>query len=291
MEHFQETIAYIKEQLPKELAEPSVAIVCGSGLGALASSLDQATPLPYASIPHFPQVTVSGHTGELVFGKVGDKTIVCMVGRFHFYEGHTLEKTIFPIRLMHLLGAKTLLVTNAAGSLNPAYQVGDLMLIHDHIALPSLVGQSPLRGKNDETLGPRFLPLSEAYSYDLRALALRASSSIPELNPTTPLDPQVIREGVYTYVGGPCYETPAEARALRSLGGDVVGMSTVPEVIAAAHCGMAVLGISLITNKVAMGTNPSATLGNPANHEEVLAASAARAIHLTQWVKQIVALL
>lgn len=216
-----------------------------------------------------------------------------MVGRLHYYEGHSLQSTVAPVRVMHLLGAKSLIVTNAAGGINPRFSVGDFCMIVDHISFPSLAGNNPLRGPNLESLGPRFPPISSAYSYELRQKAVKAADEIS-------LSRDTLHEGVYCFVGGPSYETPAEIRLMLTLGGDLVGMSTVPEVIVAAHCGMPVLGISLITNKVVVKSSKSALNPEPegkcdyeppANHEEVLAVSRARADVVKTWVAQIVSIL
>jgi purine-nucleoside phosphorylase len=219
--------------------KPLVALILGSGLGSLVSELRDATAVPYHEIPHFVRSTAPGHAGRLLIGYLEDVPVVVMQGRFHFYEGYTLPVVTFPVRVMHMLGASTLLVSNAAGGVNPTYHPGDFMLIRDHINMPGLAGTNPLTGENDERFGERFPPLAQAYSAELRALARSVASSIPELT---------LHEGIYTMVGGPNFETWAELRYLRTIGTDAVGMSTVPEVIVARHSGMHVLGVSLITN-------------------------------------------
>ncbi|KAI9597847.1 purine nucleoside phosphorylase [Syncephalis fuscata] len=290
----QEAISHILSTLPSH-AIPKVGIVCGSGLGGLGAQLTDATFYNYHTIPGFPVSTVSGHAGKLAFGEYGGKRVVCMVGRFHYYEGHEIAHTSFPIRVLHQLGVETLLVTNASGGLHPDWNVGDFTLIYDHLALPSLAGLNALRGKNEADFGPRFPGMTNAYPVELRRLAVEAANDIS-------LPREWLREGVYCFVGGPSYETPAEARALRSLGGDLVGMSTVPEVIVANHCGMRVLAIALITNRV-RASRGELVLGADADikaaealedssikaptHEEVLAMGQERAKDLERWVKRI----
>lgn len=235
----------------KQTAKPQIGLVLGSGLGVLADELSQAVRIPYQEIPHFPQVTVEGHKGQLVIGELRGKTVVAMQGRFHYYEGHSLEAVTFPIRVMKAIGVSQLIVTNAAGGINLDFRPGDLMLIQDHI---NFTFRNPLIGPNDERLGVRFPDMSEAYSRRLRELAREVAQTLD-----IPL-----KEGVYVGLLGPSYETPAEIRMLRTLGGDAVGMSTVPEVIVARHAGLEVLGISCISN-VAAGI-----LDQPLSHEEVM---------------------
>src|SRR5947209_513594 len=238
--------------------KPAVALILGSGLGDLATELRDAVAIPYAEIPHFARSTVIGHTGRLLIGMLEDVPVVVMQGRFHLYEGYSLQVLTLPVRVMSLLGARTLIVTNAAGGVNPAYRTGDFMLIRDHINMPGLAGANPQIGPNDERFGERFPPLANAYDAQLRALAHSIAASLPEI---------MLHEGVYTMVGGPNYETGAELRFLRAVGTDAVGMSTVPEVIVARHAGMQVLGLSLITN-TATGSETGEV-----NHTEVLAAA------------------
>ncbi|NWU95967.1 PNPH phosphorylase, partial [Upupa epops] len=254
---------------------PKTAIICGSGLGGLADILDNKTIFPYEDIPHFPRSTVAGHAGRLVFGELSGQPCVCMQGRFHYYEGHSVSMVTFPIRVFFLLGVEILIVTNAAGGLNPYFQVGDIMFIRDHISMFGLGAQNPLRGPNDERFGVRFPCMSDAYEPDLLGLALESAQELGFQNFT--------REGVYCLLAGPCYETIAECRLLQALGADAVGMSTVPEVIVARHCGLRVLGISLITNKVVMSYNSQ----EKANHEEVLRTSVVRAEALQKLVTHI----
>jgi purine-nucleoside phosphorylase len=216
-------------------AAPDVAIILGTGLGALASEISTSAVIDYGDIPGFPLSTVESHAGRLLCGTLAGKTVVAMQGRFHRYEGYSLQAVTFPVRVMRALGARTLVVANACGGLNPLWLTGDLMLIADHI---NLLGDNPLIGPNDDRLGPRFPDLSEPYDKQLRAIArdVAAKRHI------------TLREGVYVAVTGPSLETRAEYRFLRGIGADVVGMSTVPEVVVAIHGGMRVLGVSIITD-------------------------------------------
>jgi len=236
--------------------KPVVGLILGSGLGDLVAEMRDATAIPYGEIPHFLRSTVAGHVGRLLLGMLEDVPVVVMQGRFHFYEGYALQALTLPVRVMKVLGARTLIVTNAAGGLNPAYHPGDFMLISDHINMPGLAGANPLVGPNDERLGERFPPLARAYDAGLRTLAHTVATAWPEIT---------LHEGVYAMVGGPSYETGAELRFLRMIGADAVGMSTAPEVVVARHMGMRVLGLSLITNK-ATGVETEEV-----NHAEVLA--------------------
>ncbi len=215
---------------------PAVAIVLGTGLGGLAREIDEQASIPYADIAGFPLSTVESHTGRLSCGMLGGKTVVAMQGRFHRYEGYTLQQVTFPLRVLRALGASTLIVSNACGGMNPLWSPGDLMLIADHL---NFLGDSPLIGANDNRLGARFPDMSAAYDEDLRRLAREVATERR----------LVLREGIYVAVAGPNLETRAEYRMLRALGADVVGMSTVPEVIVAVHSGMRVLGVSIITDQ------------------------------------------
>ncbi|MCA1200531.1 purine-nucleoside phosphorylase [Priestia flexa] len=235
----------------KTTIQPTIGLILGSGLGVLADEVQDAVKIPYNDIPEFPVSTVEGHAGQLVIGTIQDVPVIAMQGRFHFYEGYSLEKVTFPVRVMKELGIETIIVTNAAGGINESYNPGDLMLISDHI---NNFGTNPLIGPNDSELGVRFPDMSTAYCPKLRALAKDVAS---ELN-------IAVQEGVYVGNTGPTYETPAEVRMLRVVGGDAVGMSTVPEVIVARHAGLRVLGISCISNMAA------GVLDQPLHHDEVI---------------------
>jgi purine-nucleoside phosphorylase len=217
---------------------PVVGLVLGSGLGGFAQALDKPAAMPYRDIPHFPTSTAIGHKGELVLGTSGGVPVAVMAGRVHLYEGYRPEQVVFPVRVLARLGVKVLILTNAAGSVNVNYKPGELMVISDHI---NLMGVNPLIGPNEDELGPRFFDMSEAYDPALRDIAEKACWKAGV----------TVRHGVYVAVAGPSYETPAEIRAFRTLGADAVGMSTVPEVIAARHMGLRVLAISCITNLAA----------------------------------------
>jgi purine-nucleoside phosphorylase len=230
---------------------PQIGIVLGSGLGAFAGQIEASAAIPFSEIPHFPQSTVPGHSGQLVIGKVADVPVAAMQGRVHAYEGYTSDEVTFPIRVLGRLGVRSLVLTNAAGGINPAFHQGQLVLIADHI---NFSGRNPVAGKNDERFGPRFFDMSEAYSGRLRRLAHEAAHAM-----SFRLD-----EGVYLSVLGPSFETPAEIRAFAAMGADLVGMSTVQETIAARHMGIEVLGISCVTN-MAAGIQPE-----PLSHEEVM---------------------
>jgi purine-nucleoside phosphorylase len=230
---------------------PDVAVVLGSGLGDFAGTLENAVSIPYSDLPHWPVSRVIGHEGRLVIGSLGGRTIAALAGRCHAYEGHDLRTVTFAIRSLGLLGVKTLVLTNAAGGINTSFTQGALMVIDDHI---NLLGSNPLVGANDERFGPRFPDMSEVYSRRLRAVADEAGRA---LGVTLP-------HGVYVALLGPSYETPAEIRFLRTIGADAVGMSTVPEAIAARHMGIDVLGISCITNMAA------GVLPQPLDHSEVM---------------------
>jgi purine-nucleoside phosphorylase len=216
-------------------SRPQVGIILGTGLGGFAGDIDTDQRIPYADIPHFPQSTVKSHAGRLVCGRLSGKTVVAMEGRFHFYEGYSLKKITFPVRVMKALGCEVLIVSNACGGMNPQYAKGDLMIIEDHI---NLLGDNPLIGPNDDRLGPRFPDMCRPYDPELIALTQRVA-----------LDEKIAcHKGVFVAVSGPNLETRAEYRFLRGIGADVVGMSTVPEVIVGVHCGLRNLGLSVITD-------------------------------------------
>lgn len=243
-----EAVRFIEEEIPYS---PEVGLILGSGLGVLADAMEDVTVIHYEEIPHFPVSTVEGHASELLVGTVRGKKTLLMKGRFHLYEGYDVTKVSFPVRVMKALGVRSLLVTNAAGGINASYEPGQLMLISDHI---NFMFRNPLIGRNENALGVRFPDMSEAYSAKLRALARETAEGMG----------LQLQEGVYAGLLGPSYETPAEIRMLRTLGADAVGMSTVPEVIAARHAGIEVLGISCITNMAA------GMLEQSLSHEEVM---------------------
>lgn len=266
-DNIQETAAFISERIKDK---PLVGIVLGSGLGGLVEKVEVETEIAYKDIPHFPVSTVKGHAGKLIFGNMGGKQVVMMAGRFHYYEGYTMQEVTFPIRVMEALGAETLIVSNAAGCMNVNYKVGEILLIHDHI---NLFPEHPLRGANDERLGVRFQDMSEPYDPQLIILA----EGIAKKQGLT------LRKGVYVGLQGPTFETRAEYHMLHVIGGDVVGMSTVPEVIVARHGGMKVFAASVITD---MGIRDEL---NTISHEEVLAAANAAAPKLAALVAEMVA--
>ncbi|WP_423130389.1 purine-nucleoside phosphorylase [Gaoshiqia sp. Z1-71] len=254
------TARYISEKIKQQ---PEVGIILGSGLGGLVNEIRIETEIPYAEIPNFPVSTVDGHNGHLIFGELGGKKVLAMQGRFHYYEGYSMQEVVLPVRVMKKLGIEYLFVSNATGGLNPDFKIGDLMVISDHI---NMFPEHPLHGKNLNELGPRFPDMSQAYNKELRQKArfIALKNKID------------IKEGVYVGVQGPTFETPAEYKMFRILGGDVVGMSTVPEVIVARHMNMKVFGISIVTDsgvpgeiveisheevqEVAMKSEPSMTL-------------------------------
>lgn len=238
-----------------------LALVLGSGLNELADQVQAADVIPFDDIPHFHAPTVVGHVGRLVIGELAAVPVAVLQGRLHYYEGYSLAEVTFPIRMLKALGIRVLILTNAAGGIRPTFQAGDLMLIEDHINLLGLGGANPLRGPNDEAIGPRFPDMSQAYDRELRLLALEEAAA-------SGID---LQRGVYGGLAGPTFETPAEVRFLRLIGVDAVGMSTVPEVIVARHCGLRVLAISLISNRAISELDTEAVV----SHEEVLAAGRA----------------
>ena len=247
IEQIKQTADFIKSKVSQM---PQTAIILGTGLGELVNHIDITEELNYQDIPNFPISTVEGHSGKLIFGQLGKKRVMAMQGRFHFYEGYNMQQVTFPVRVMKALGIRTLFVSNAAGGMNPDFKIGDIMIITDHI---NLFPEHPLRGKNYDELGPRFPDMGEAYSKRLikDALNVAAQNGI------------VVRQGVYVGTQGPTFETPAEYRYFRTIGGDAVGMSTACETIAARHMGIEVCGISCISNLAAGMTD------QPLNHEEV----------------------
>src|ERR1700710_582105 len=266
IEQLNETLSSISDKFPYK---PQIGIVLGSGLGNLGSEIEVECEIPYEDIPHFPVSTVEGHSGKLIFGKLGGKLVVCMAGRFHFYEGYSTQEVTFPIRLMKWLGIETLLISNAAGGMNASFKVGDLMIINDHIRF---FAENPLLGHNNLELGPRFPDMSEPYNKDLiaKAKAIAAQNGIE------------VKEGVYCGVTGPTFETRAEYKLLKIVGGDAVGMSTVPEVIVARHGDIPVFAMSVITD---IGIREEENL---ITHEEVLQAAKEAEPKLTLIFKELV---
>jgi purine-nucleoside phosphorylase len=266
----EETTNAIRQNLAQA---PVAALILGSGLGALADAVQQAVSIPYAGLPHWPVSTVIGHSGRLVYGHLAGKPILVMQGRAHYYEGYSMDQVTLPVRVFQRLGIQTLIVTNAAGAVNPAFAPGDLMLINDHLNLVGMAGLSPLRGPNLDEFGPRFPDMSQAYDRSLLALARRLAheAGLP------------FHEGVYACLAGPSFETPADLRFLRASGVDAVGMSTVPEVTVARHGGTRVLGISGISNKANLDGETLTT------HEEVLAAGKILAPRITALVQSVLA--
>lgn len=265
--YFEKSAAYVRERID---AAPQVAVILGSALGPFADTIEDPVVIDYADIPNFLVSTVASHAGKLIYGRVGQKRVICMSGRFHSYEGYDFEQLVIPVRLFHLLGVQATIITNAAGAVNTAYRPGDVMILRDHIKLS---GASPLRGKNIEQFGPRFFDVTRMYTPALRALA-RECAEESELR---------VHEGVYFFMPGPQFETPAEIRAIRILGGDAVGMSTVTEALTAAHCGMPLLGLSVITNMAA------GVLDAPLSDEEVGQTGRMVASRFSAYVTDIIA--
>ncbi len=252
--------------------KPKVGLILGSGLNSLADEITQADVIPFGEIPNFPVSTVQGHVGQLVIGNLSRQAVIAMRGRVHYYEGYSMQQVTLPVRVMRELGVETLIVTNAAGGVNVDFRAGDLMLITDHINFLGMAGANPLRGPNDDALGPRFLDMSHAYDPALRDLA-RAVAREQNIE---------LREGVYIMLAGPSFESPADVRFIRLIGADAVGMSTVHEVIVARHGGMRVLGLTLISNSLAQGHDK-------VSHEEVLAAGKRAVPKLAALVKGVLA--
>lgn len=255
MNKVQESVAFIEGKLNKK---PEIALVLGSGLGAMAEEIQDAIFIDYKEIPHFASSTAPGHQGRFVVGELEGKQVICMQGRVHFYEGYPMEQITLPIRTMKRLGVEKLLLTNACGCMNPDFNVGEFMMITDHI---NFMGTNPLIGSNDTSFGPRFCDMSYTYDRDLQDV-LRKVAKEQGIQ---------LREGIYLAYSGPSYETPAEIRAFRNMGADVVGMSTVPEAIIANHCGMKIMAISCLTNMAA------GVLDVPLSEDEVVETAAARA--------------
>jgi purine-nucleoside phosphorylase len=249
---FYERVEHAARTIRARLSEePRVALVLGSGLGAFADDIDDPVIIPYEEIPGFARPTVEGHAGRMVIGKIEGVSVAVMQGRFHYYEGYAFDEVVFPIRTLALLGVKSLILTNAAGGINVAFDQGSLMVISDHL---NLLGVNPLRGAHDKRFGARFPDMTEVYSHDYQEIAVEEAHAIG----------LELRRGIYAALSGPSYETPAEIRMLRILGADAVGMSTVPEAIVAQQMGVKILGISCITNMAA------GVIGEPINHQEVV---------------------
>lgn len=266
-EKIQETAKYIQARIADS---PTICIILGSGLGQLADEVQAEVAIPYAEIPNFPASTVKGHKGELLFGKTGNKNVVMMSGRFHYYEGYDMQQVTFPVRVMKALGVETLIVSNAAGGMNETFRVGDIMFIQDLI---NLFPEHPLRGPNDERLGVRFPDMSEPFSLEYIGIADKIAIDLG----------YEVRKGVYVGLQGPTFETRAEYHWLHTIGGDAVGMSTVPEVIVAVHSGMKVFAASIITD---LGIREEL---NIITHEEVLQAAQEAAPKLAAIVRKLVA--
>lgn len=266
LEKINETTSFIRKQTD---FRPDFGIVLGSGLGGLVKEISIQQVLDYSSIPNFPVSTVKGHSGKLIFGTLGGKKVIALQGRFHYYEGYSMEEVTFPIRVMKALGVKRLVLSNASGGMNPAFQVGDVVIINDHI---NLMPSNPLIGKNFDELGPRFPDMSEPYDKTMIALAKKIA------------DRNKIRShiGVYAGVPGPCFETPAEYRYIRTIGADLVGMSTVPEVIAARHGNLPCFAISIVTD---LGGFDEA---QKVSHEEVLKVATAAEGKMTTIIKEMI---
>ena len=266
-ERYSQAADYLKSKIP---FQPEVGIILGSGLGGLADRIEDPIAVPYHEVPHMAVSTAPGHKGRFIAGRIAGVPVICMQGRLHCYEGYPMRDVVFPVRAMRLLGVETLIVTNAAGGINLDFTAGDLMLITDHI---NFLGENPLVGTNEAGFGPRFNDMSYTYTKRLQELALQAAKK-------TGID---LKQGVYIACKGPSYETPAEIRAFRALGADAVGMSTVPEVITAAHCGMRVLAISLISNMAA------GVLDQPLDEQEVIDAGERKAKDLQKLVSAVIA--
>lgn len=265
-EYFKTAADWLKERISRE---PEIALILGSSLGPLSTQIKDPVSFDYADIPNFLISTVKSHAGKLIFGTLAGRYIVCMSGRFHSYEGYDFEQLVIPIRVLKLIGVKAVILTNAAGGVNTGYKAGDVMIIKDHIKLN---GGSPLRGPNVEEFGPRFFDVTNMYTPELRELAKECGK---DFNLT-------LHEGVYMFMPGPQFETPAEIRAIRILGGDTVGMSTVTEALTAAHCGMKVLGFSVVTNMAA------GVLDRPLTTEEVTVTAHAVAAEFSAYMEKLI---
>ncbi|XP_031825947.1 purine nucleoside phosphorylase isoform X2 [Nomia melanderi] len=272
-EALQESAQFLLDRIK---IKPKIGIICGSGLGSLADSLENKQCFPYEDIPHFPVSTVKGHKGQMVFGHLQGVPVMCMQGRFHYYEGYPLWKCAMPVRVMKLVGVTHLIATNAAGGLNPTYKVGDIMIVKDHVNMMGFAGNNPLQGPNDDRFGPRFPPMNKAYDKMLLGVGQEVAKEMGIGD--------IVHEGVYTCLGGPNFETVAELKMLRMVGVDAVGMSTVHEVITARHCELMVFAFSLITNQCIVDYENY----EEANHQEVMDVGKARQPMLQDYVSRIV---
>lgn len=265
-EKVKESVDFITQQTN---SQPKIGVILGSGLGNLVDLLDNKQEIPYSHIPHFPQSEVAGHAGQLVFGKIGDKQVMMMQGRFHYYEGFSMKEVTYPLFCMKLMGVETIIVTNACGAINPSFKPGEIMIIDDFI---NGVSDNPLIGVNDERFGPRFPDMSEPFNKELQAIAIEIAEEL-EIP---------YQRGVYTFFQGPYYETAAEIQMYGKLGSDAIGMSTVPETIVANYLGMKMIGFSCLTN-MATGLRD-----NKHSHQEVLEIAKQAAKTLTKWVETLI---
>ncbi|XP_015587700.1 purine nucleoside phosphorylase isoform X2 [Cephus cinctus] len=272
-EALQESAQYLLERVP---IKPKIGIICGSGMGNIADLVTNRLIFPYEDVPHFPVSTVHGHVGQLVFGYLEGIPVMCMQGRFHYYEGYPLWKCAMPVRVMKLVGVTYLIATNAAGGLNPKFKVGDIMMVKDHVNMMGFAGNNPLQGPNDDRFGPRFPPMSKAYNTKLLDVGAKIAEEMGISD--------IVHQGVYTCLGGPNYETVAELRMLRMIGVDAVGMSTVHEVITARHCDLTVFAFSLITNQCIVDYED---LGE-ANHAEVVDVGLSKQFVIQEFVSRMV---
>lgn len=269
LQKIDETARYL---MSAQKTNPKIGIILGTGLGGLVKEIDIEKVIPYEEIPNFPVSTVEGHKGQLIFGKIKGKPVLAMQGRFHYYEGYNMKEVTFPVRVMHQMGITHLVVSNASGGLNPDYKVGDIMIIDDHI---NMFGDNPLVGKNIAELGPRFPDMSQPYNHELIARAKKIAEK-SGIN---------LKQGVYVGTAGPTFETPAEYKFFRIIGGDTVGMSTVPEVIVARHMGITCFGVSIITDSGVPGQIVEIS------HEEVQKVAAAAEPKMTQVIAELIATL
>lgn len=274
-----EAAKYIKSHLPEELRSPHIGIICGSGLSDIGEKVEDAVSLTYNEIPYFPESTVLGHHNRMVVGKLNGSVVLCLMGRFHFYEGHSQWNCVFPVHVMKEMMITDLIITNAAGGIDPSFNVGDVMVIEDHISFLSQAGLSPLRGQNIDAFGTRFPPMNHPY-------CMNSFSNVVEAAEEAGVDIHKIRRGVYIGLGGPSFETRSELKFLSIIGGSAVGMSTTNEVIIAAHAGLKVLALSLITNTINFSISPDQE--STPSHAEVLQAAAEMAPNMIAIVTNLI---